>query len=145
MAAGVSDEDRSDVEPERPTTNDDRALTPHAAGVPEPDFHRSPLVAAIAQDARNLEVLMIAWMDREAWEKTLETGYAHYHSRSRGRLWKKGETSGHVQKVREIRVDCDEDAVLLLVDQTGPACHTGNRTCFYRGGFERAVAREGGS
>jgi phosphoribosyl-AMP cyclohydrolase len=81
---------------------------------------------------------MIAWMDREAWEKTLETGFAHYHSRSRDRLWKKGETSGHVQRVREIRVDCDEDAVLMLVHQTGPACHTGNRTCFYREGVRPA-------
>ncbi|MFW6262284.1 MAG: phosphoribosyl-AMP cyclohydrolase, partial [Spirochaetota bacterium] len=87
----------------------------------EPDFDRAPLVAAIAQDATTNEVLMIAWMDREAWEKTVETGYAHYHSRSRDRLWKKGETSGHVQRVRELRVDCDEDAVLVLVDQTGPA------------------------
>jgi phosphoribosyl-AMP cyclohydrolase len=104
----------------------------------EPDFDRAPLVAAIAQDATTRDVLMIAWMDREAWEKTVETGYAHYHSRSRDRLWKKGETSGHVQRVREIRVDCDEDAVLMLVDQTGPACHTGNRTCFYREGFRPA-------
>ena len=104
----------------------------------EPDFDRAPLVAAIAQDATTRDVLMIAWMDREAWEKTVETGYAHYHSRSRDRLWKKGETSGHVQRVREIRVDCDEDAVLMLVDQTGPACHTGNRTCFYRESFRPA-------
>jgi phosphoribosyl-AMP cyclohydrolase len=105
---------------------------------PMPDFERAPLVAAVAQDATTREVLMIAWMDREAWEKTLETGFAHYHSRSRDRLWKKGETSGHVQRVREIRVDCDEDAVLMLVHQTGPACHTGNRTCFYREGVRPA-------
>ncbi len=98
----------------------------------EPDFGRSPLVAAIAQDAGTREVLMLAWMDREAWELTLATGYAHYHSRSRDRLWKKGETSGNVQRVLEIRVDCDEDAVLLIVEQTGPACHTGERSCFYR-------------
>lgn len=100
-----------------------------------PDFGRSPLVAAIAQDATTLEVLMIAWMDREAWEKTLETGFAHYHSRSRDTLWKKGESSGHVQRVVEIRIDCDSDAVLLRVDQTGPACHTGHRSCFYREGY----------
>ncbi len=97
-----------------------------------PDFDRNPLVAAVAQDAATRDVLMLAWMDREAWERSLATGYAHYHSRSRNRLWKKGETSGNVQQIREIRVDCDGDAVLLLVDQTGPACHTGERTCFYR-------------
>lgn len=75
---------------------------------------------------------MLAWMDREAWDATVRTGYGHYHSRSRGRLWKKGETSGHLQRVVEVRVDCDQDAVLLKVEQTGPACHTGNRSCFYR-------------
>lgn len=106
----------------------DRGAAPALA----PDFDRTPLVAAIAQDANTEEVLMLAWMDREAWEKTVQTGYAHYHSRSRDRLWKKGETSGHVQRVVEARVDCDEDAVLLRVEQTGPACHTGNRSCFYR-------------
>ena len=120
-------------------------LVPAHADAPEPDFARAPLVAAIAQDATSRDVLMIAWMDREAWEKTLETGFAHYHSRSRDRLWKKGETSGHVQKVREIRVDCDEDAVLMLVEQTGPACHTGNRSCFYRDGFVASGARSAGS
>ena len=99
-----------------------------------PDFDRVPLIATVAQDAASREVLMVAWMDREAWEATLLTGYAHYHSRSRNTLWKKGETSGHVQLVREIRVDCDADAVLLIVDQHGPACHTGERTCFYRSG-----------
>lgn len=98
----------------------------------EPDFSRSPLVAAVAQDATSGEVLMLAWMDREAWDATVRTGYGHYHSRSRGRLWKKGETSGHLQRVVEVRVDCDQDAVLLKVEQTGPACHTGNRSCFYR-------------
>ena len=100
-----------------------------------PDFSRSPLVAAVAQDVGTREVLMLAWMDREAWDRTIATGYAHYHSRSRNRLWKKGETSGNVQRIREIRVDCDDDAVLLLVDTAGPACHTGERTCFYRTGF----------
>jgi phosphoribosyl-AMP cyclohydrolase len=98
----------------------------------EPDFSRADLLPAIAQDAESGEVLMLAWMDREAWDATNETGYAHYHSRSRGRLWKKGETSGHVQRIVEIRVDCDEDAILLRVAQTGPACHTGNQSCFYR-------------
>ena len=75
---------------------------------------------------------MLAWMNREALEKTLTTGYAHYWSRSRGKLWKKGETSGHVQRVVELRLDCDGDAILLLVEQTGPACHTNRRSCFYR-------------
>ncbi len=103
-----------------------------SAAVVEPDFDRNRLIAAIAQDAESRDVLMLAWMDREAWDRTIATGYAHYHSRSRGRLWKKGETSGNLQRVLEIRVDCDEDAVLLLVDQTGPACHTGERSCFYR-------------
>jgi phosphoribosyl-AMP cyclohydrolase len=91
------------------------------------------LVPAIAQDADTLEVLMSAFVNQEAWERTLETGYAHYFSRSRGRLWKKGESSRHVQRIREIRVDCDEDAVLFLVEQEGgTACHTGNRSCFFR-------------
>lgn len=98
----------------------------------EPDFTANTLVAAIAQDATTREVLMIAWMDREAWMKTIETGFAHYHSRSRNRLWKKGESSGHVQRVVGVSVDCDADAVLLTVDQTGPACHTGNTSCFFR-------------
>ncbi|MFP4376482.1 MAG: phosphoribosyl-AMP cyclohydrolase [Spirochaetales bacterium] len=98
----------------------------------DPDFSQTNLLPAVAQDASTGEVLMLAWMDREAWEETLRSGYAHYHSRSRNRLWKKGETSGNVQRVVEIRVDCDEDAILLRVEQTGPACHTGNHSCFYR-------------
>jgi phosphoribosyl-AMP cyclohydrolase len=91
------------------------------------------LVTAVVQDAETREVRMVGFMDREAWERTLETGYAHYHSRSRNTLWKKGETSGNLQEIREIRVDCDQDAVLLLVRQIGDTtCHTGARTCFYR-------------
>lgn len=91
------------------------------------------LVAAIAQDAATGEVLMLAWMDRAAWEATLKTGEAHYFSRSRQRLWHKGESSGHVQKIRAIRLDCDSDAVLLEVEQTGgAACHEGYRSCFFR-------------
>lgn len=89
------------------------------------------LVPAIAQDVHTGEVLMLAYMDREALEKTLETGYAHYHSRSRDALWKKGETSGHTQRVLSVRLDCDRDALLLLVEQKGAACHTGSRTCFF--------------
>ena len=88
------------------------------------------LVAAIVQDATTHAVLMLAWMNDEALQRTLSTGRGTYWSRSRGELWVKGETSGHVQHVREVRLDCDGDALLLLVDQTGPACHTGAVTCF---------------
>ena len=95
-------------------------------------FGPDGLIPAIAQDADTREVLMLAWMNRESLQKTLDTGMVHYYSRSRACLWLKGETSGHFQKVREIRRDCDSDALLLLVEQTGAACHTGNRSCFYR-------------
>ncbi len=90
------------------------------------------LVTTVVQDARTLEVLMVAWMNAEALELTRTTGLAHFWSRSRKRLWRKGETSGNEMRVRELRVDCDEDTVLLLVEPAGPACHTGERTCFYR-------------
>jgi len=91
------------------------------------------LVPAVAQDATSGEVLMLAWMDREALARTVESGEAHYWSRSRKKLWKKGETSGHVQRVVEVRVDCDADAVLLRVESVkGIACHTGRRRCFFR-------------
>ncbi|MCS4505085.1 Phosphoribosyl-AMP cyclohydrolase [wastewater metagenome] len=91
------------------------------------------LVAAIAQDAGDGEVLMMAWMNREALERTAELGEAVYYSRSRGRLWHKGESSGHTQRVHELRIDCDGDVVLLRVTQAGGiACHTGRRSCFYR-------------
>ena len=95
-------------------------------------FDGNGLVAAIAQQHDTGEVLMLAWMNREAVEETLRAGQATYWSRSRGALWRKGETSGQVQRLVELRLDCDGDAVLLLVDQTGVACHTGRRTCFYR-------------
>jgi phosphoribosyl-AMP cyclohydrolase / phosphoribosyl-ATP pyrophosphohydrolase len=88
------------------------------------------LVPVVAQEARSGDVLMLAFANREALERTLSTGLAHYYSRSRAALWQKGETSGHVQRVTEIRLDCDADAVLYRVEQTGPACHTGTRTCF---------------
>jgi len=98
-----------------------------------PDFSKANgLVAAIAQDADTLDVLMLAWMNEEAWQRTLETGEAHYYSRSRNELWHKGATSGHVQKVKAVRLDCDSDAVLLLIDQKGAACHEGYRSCFFR-------------
>lgn len=97
-----------------------------------PRFDASGLVAAIAQDAESGEVLMLAWMNADALKQTIATGRATYWSRSRGALWVKGETSGHTQEVVEIRVDCDQDAVLLKVRQTGGACHTDRESCFYR-------------
>lgn len=90
------------------------------------------LVPAIAQDAGTGEVLMMAWMSRESLRRTLETGRVTYWSRSRQALWAKGESSGHVQRMVELRVDCDGDCLLLAVDQVGPACHTNRRSCFYR-------------
>jgi phosphoribosyl-AMP cyclohydrolase len=91
------------------------------------------LVPAIAQDAGTRKVLTLAWMNRESLAKTVATGEAHYWSRSRRKLWRKGEESGHVQKVREVRIDCDEDVVLLEVEQAGGiACHTGRERCFFR-------------
>jgi len=99
-----------------------------------PDFSKMDgLVPVIVQDAETGEVLMLAYMNEEAWRRTLETGKAHFYSRSRGRIWLKGETSGHVQEVREVLLDCDADTVLLKVKQHGgAACHTGYRSCFYR-------------
>ena len=98
------------------------------------DFDKAGgLVAAIAQDHQTGEVLMIAWMNREAWEETLRSKRAVYYSRSRGKLWRKGEESGNVQEVREVYVDCDADAVLLKVKQIGgAACHEGYQSCFFR-------------
>jgi len=96
-------------------------------------FAADGLVAAIAQDAATGRVLTLAWMNRESLARTVETGEAHYWSRSRRRLWRKGEESGHVQKVREVRLDCDNDALLLLVEQAGGiACHTGRERCFFQ-------------
>lgn len=101
---------------------------------PELDFSKfDGLLPAIVQDRESKAVLMVAFMNREAWEKTLETKEAHYWSRSRQTLWHKGGTSGNVQKVKEIRVDCDNDTVLLIVDQVGQAaCHTGHVSCFHK-------------
>jgi phosphoribosyl-AMP cyclohydrolase len=95
-------------------------------------FDDRGLVPAIAQQHDSGEVLMLAWMNREAIAETLATGRACYFSRSRGRLWRKGEQSGQVQRLVELRLDCDGDALLVLVDQTGVACHTGRRSCFFR-------------
>lgn len=97
-----------------------------------PRFDSAGLVTAVAVDHRSGELLMLAHMDAEAVAKTRETGFAHFHSRSRGRLWMKGESSGHVLKVIEIRVDCDQDALELRVEPAGPACHTLAPSCFYR-------------
>lgn len=97
-----------------------------------PDFEDDGLVTAVVQDATSGEVLMVAHMNRAAWDATLTTRRATFFSRSRQRLWEKGETSGNVMHVREVRVDCDGDSVLLTVDASGPACHTGERTCFFR-------------
>ncbi len=97
-----------------------------------PKFGADGLVAAIAQDAETGVVLMLAWMNDEALRLTLETRRATYWSRSRGEIWVKGESSGHTQDIVEVRVDCDQDAVLLKVRQTGGACHTGRESCFYR-------------
>lgn len=100
----------------------------------EPDFEKGGgLVPAIAQDAATGEVLMLAYMNRQAWEETLRTGEVHYYSRSRGKLWHKGGTSGHVQRLKALRLDCDRDAVVALVEQVGgAACHEGYRSCFFR-------------
>ncbi|MDB2243629.1 phosphoribosyl-AMP cyclohydrolase [Halorubrum ezzemoulense] len=98
----------------------------------EVDFGEDGLVPAVAQDADSGEVLMLAYVSPEALARTRETGEAHYYSRSREEIWHKGNTSGHTQSVREVRVDCDADALLYLVDQAGGACHTGHRSCFHR-------------
>ena len=97
------------------------------------DFEKfSGLLPVIAQEQASGKVLMLAYANLEAVRKTQETGYAHYWSRSRNSLWKKGESSGHVQQISEVLVDCDEDTLLYKVSQTGPACHTGEKSCFFR-------------
>jgi len=93
--------------------------------------HNGGFIVAVAQDANTGEVLMVAFMNKEAFVKTLTTGLAHYWSLSRGRLWRKGEESGHVQFVKEVYVDCDGDSVLLKIDQVGYACHEGYKSCFH--------------
>lgn len=97
-----------------------------------PKFDDKGLITGIAVDGETKDILMVAFIDAEALEKTRETGLAHFHSRSRGRLWLKGETSGHFLRVQEIRVDCDQDALVLVCKPEGPACHTGATSCFYR-------------
>ncbi len=95
------------------------------------NWDKSEIVPAIAQDSTSKEVLMLAYMNKEALELTLSTGYVHYFSRSKQRIWKKGESSGHTQKVVEIKTDCDNDTILVLVEQEGVACHTGRKSCFF--------------
>ena len=105
------------------------------------NFNSDGLVAAIAQQHDTGEVLMLAWMNREAVAETLTTGRVCYWSRSRQSLWRKGETSGHTQKLIELRVDCDGDALLLQVEQAGPACHTGEHNCFFRAARGNALVK----
>jgi phosphoribosyl-AMP cyclohydrolase len=100
--------------------------------LPDLKYDINGLIPAIIQDARNNEVLMMAYMNAESLEKTVSTGFTHFWSRSRSKMWKKGETSGHVQEVKSILYDCDRDTLLIKVIQKGPgACHTGHRSCFY--------------
>ena len=115
------------------TENGAKPMNPQsAAALAAIAFNNDGLVPAIAQQHDSGEVLMLAWMNREAIEATLASGAACYWSRSRRRLWRKGETSGQTQRLVEFRIDCDGDTVLLLVDQTGVACHTGRHNCFFR-------------
>jgi phosphoribosyl-AMP cyclohydrolase len=100
--------------------------------LPDLKFDTHGLIPAIVQDANTQEVLMLAYMNAQSLQLTRERGETYFWSRSRGELWHKGETSGNIQKVREISVDCDADALLIRVEPSGPACHTGERTCFYR-------------
>lgn len=109
-----------------------------------PRFDAQGLLIAIAVDSATKDILMVAYMDAEALEKTRETGLAHFHSRSRGKLWLKGETSGHFLRVEEMRVDCDQDALVMLVRPEGPACHTGATSCFYRRLEDGQLARIAG-
>src|ERR1043166_5934115 len=105
----------------------------------QPKFDASGLVTCVATDAATGDVLMVAHMNAEALRRTIDSGDAWYFSRSRNALWRKGETSGHTQRVLEMRMDCDQDAVWIKVEQTGAACHTGRRSCFYRAGGERGA------
>jgi phosphoribosyl-AMP cyclohydrolase len=112
----------------------DRSPNPKAPFDPERlTFNDAGLIPAIAQDATSGEVLMLAWMNAASIKQSFETGHVTYWSRSRQAFWAKGETSGHIQKLISMRVDCDRDCLLLQVEQTGPACHTGRRSCFYTG------------
>ena len=130
------------TEPLFPTAPDKQAL--ERGAVLAPRFDAAGLVAVVAQHAATGEVLMLAWMNAEALKLTLDSGQAHYFSRSRNELWKKGETSGQVQDVVELRVDCDQDAVLIRVRPRGDggACHVGFRSCFYRAAVQDGTLEE---
>ena len=107
-----------------------------------PKFDDKGLLTAVVTDTATKDILMVAFMDREALDATVKTGLAHFHSRSRGKLWQKGESSGNVLRVKEVLVDCDQDAIILQCEPAGPTCHTGARSCFYRrleGGVLRNV------
>jgi phosphoribosyl-AMP cyclohydrolase len=117
---------RAGAKPSRVTDNRDTSLALN------PRYDAAGLITAVATDVATGELLMLAHMNAEALEATLATGEAHFWSRSRGRLWKKGESSGHVLRVVEARIDCDQDALWLKVAPAGPACHTGERSCFFR-------------
>lgn len=124
--------------------DDSAAREAVAAAVADVRWGDGGLVPVVAQDASSGDVLTLAYANALALERTLITGDAHYWSRSRGELWRKGATSGHVQRVREVRLDCDGDALLYRVDAAGPACHTGERSCFFRRpGADERVAAEG--
>ncbi|HIQ46044.1 MAG TPA: bifunctional phosphoribosyl-AMP cyclohydrolase/phosphoribosyl-ATP diphosphatase HisIE [Sulfurovum sp.] len=106
------------------------------------DWNKNPLIPAIAQDFENNDVLMLAYMNEEAYKLTLETGYAHYFSRSKQRIWKKGESSNHTQEVKDILLDCDADTVILKIKQNGVACHTGRKSCFFTSVIQEKVILE---
>jgi phosphoribosyl-AMP cyclohydrolase len=106
-----------------------------------PQFNADGLIPAITQDVRTHQVLMLGWMNAESLRLTQDTGFVTYWSRSRGKLWRKGEESGHTQRVIEMRVDCDQDALLITVEQIGAACHTGEPSCFYRAAEGETLAK----
>lgn len=106
------------------------------------DWQKTPLIPAIAQDAETNEVLMLAYMNKEAYTLTLETGFAHYFSRSKQRIWKKGESSNHTQEIRDVLIDCDADTIILQIKQNGVACHTGRKSCFFTSVIQEKVILE---
>lgn len=124
--------------------DDDATALREQGSVFMPKYDANGLLTAVVTDSASGAVLMVAFMDDEALGRTRETGFAHFHSRSRGRLWMKGETSGHTLRVEEILVDCDQDALVIRATPAGPACHTGAPTCFYRKlSGDRIVAIDG--
>jgi len=106
------------------------------------DWHKNPIIPAIAQESKTNEILMLAYMNEEAYNLTLSTGYAHYFSRSKQRIWKKGESSGHTQKIDDILLDCDADTLILKIQQKGVACHTGRKSCFFTSVLQEKIIAE---